>query len=202
MQGIYLILDAALMPDLIETMQVALQGGIRIFQYRDKSGCRAEILIALYELAQSHQAVLTVNDDASLAHLADGIHVGQDDLAATPLAVLRSRFPDKIIGVSAHTVEQAQAASEADYLGVGPLRETGSKVVERPALSLEGIAKIAHATTLPVCAIGGITASDIPQLLEQRIAMAAVIGYIAKAPDQYVAARTLIAAWNARVSAP
>ena len=84
LSGIYLILDGEMMPDVAATLDAALYGGIRLFQYREKRGCNAELLRTLYERTQAAEALLLVNDEIALASLVDGLHVGQDDLAATP----------------------------------------------------------------------------------------------------------------------
>lgn len=194
--GIYVILDAGTMPDLQVTQRFALQAGIRLFQYRDKRGCDAELLRALYHEAHAMDALLLVNDHVDLTPLADGIHVGQDDLAGTSIAALRARFPDKIIGVSANTPAHAKAAIGADYLGVGPFHATATKQIDRAALGIAGLHEMVNATSLPVCAIGGISVDDLMALRAAGCTMAATIGYLAHATDQLAAAHHLVEHWN------
>ena len=195
--GIYLILDGEIMRDLHTVLDAALRGGIRLFQYREKRGCDKAVLLSLYERTQAAGALLFVNDAVELAHLVDGIHVGQEDLQHHSLNQLRRQLPNKIIGVSAQNIIQARLAVEADYLGVGPMHATASKSTNRQPLGASGIAAVAQATTLPICAIGGITTEDLASLRTCNIAMAAVIGSIANATDPYEASLALCREWNA-----
>ncbi len=184
------------MPDLLATLDAALAGGIKLFQYRDKRGCDADLLRTLHRRTQHAHALLLVNDEPELAAIADGIHLGQEDLTRISLAQLRRQHPTTIIGVSAHTIEQVAACPQADYYGVGPLHPTNSKQVARAPLGIDGIASIARFSAKPVCAIGGITRSDLAPLRAQGVAMAAVIGSIAHASNQTAAARELVEGWE------
>jgi thiamine-phosphate pyrophosphorylase len=194
--GLYVILDAdAYGTTLLAAAEALFQVGVRIAQYRAKDGIDSVILRDLIGIAARYNALLIINDDLEAARMAGGLHVGQDDLAGRSLAELRNALPDKCIGVSCHTVEQARLANFADYIGVGPLRETASKIVARPPLGLLGIRKIAQSVSIPICAIGGCTLSDVPDLLSAGIAMMAVIGAIAKAPNPPQAAKQFITAF-------
>ena len=194
--GIYVILDGEAMGDLLGVVDGALRAGVRLFQYREKRGPDKELLLALHARIQAASGLLLVNDAVELAHLADGVHLGQEDLRQQSLPELRRRLVGKIIGLSAQTPAQAAAAGDVDYLGVGPFRATISKAATRAPLGIGGIVAVARATELPVCAIGGITREDLGELRAHEIAMAAVIGAIAKAEDPFGAARLLHEAWN------
>ena len=137
---------------------------------------------------------LIINDDAELAKKvgADGVHVGQSDLAAQEAR--RILGPQAIIGVTARTVEQARAAQAAgaDYLGSGAVFGTSSKSDARP-LSREELRAICAAVTIPVVAIGGIHAGNVLALCGCGQAGVAVIGGIFGQPDIRQAARELLA---------
>lgn len=197
LRGIYVVLDGELMGDLLGVVDGALRGGVRLFQYREKRGPDRELLLALHARTQAGGGLLLVNDAVELAHLADGVHLGQEDLRRVSLPELRRELAGKIIGLSAHTPAQAAAAADVDYLGVGPFRATTSKAITRAPLGIAGLIAVAGATDLPICAIGGITASDLGELCVRTIPMVAVIGAIARAEDPIRAARLLHESWNA-----
>jgi thiamine-phosphate pyrophosphorylase len=197
LQGVYVLLDGGAMRDLHSVLDAALRAGIRLFQYREKRGPDRDVLISLHQKTQVAGAVLLVNDAVELAHLADGVHLGQEDARRYILSDLRRSLPHGIIGLSAHTPDQARAAVCVDYLGVGPYKATTSKETDRSPLGIEGLRKIIHVTSLPICAIGGVKAADLAALRNAGVAMAAVIGAIAASSDTYAAATSLQEAWDA-----
>lgn len=160
----------------------ALKGGATCLQLREKdldgTTFQKEAL-ALKELTARYHVPLIINDDlqVTLAADADGIHVGQDDMEAGE--VRRRIGPDKILGVSVRTVEQALRAQEqgADYLGVGAVFPTSTKT-DAADVSLQTLKEISQAVEIPVVAIGGITAENAGQLRHSRIAGIAVISAI------------------------
>lgn len=126
-----------------------------------------------------------VNDrcDLALAVDADGVHLGQDDLPVSDARrILGSR---KIIGLSTHNPAQVSAAAEteADYIGFGPVFATSSKENPDPVVGLEGLRAVRSLTTLPIFAIGGITAERYPDVLKAGADGAAVISAILSAAD-------------------
>lgn len=138
---------------------------------------------------------LLINDrvDIALAAGADGVHLGQDDL---PLPEARALLgPDRILGATAHTVEEALRAQAegADYLGVGAMFPTGTKTNTIPT-SADTLKAICAAVSIPVVAIGGVTAQNLPTLAGTGIAGAAVVSAIFSQSDLTAAARTLRAA--------
>ena len=133
-----------------------------------------------------------VNDNVDIAVRmdADGVHVGQSDMEAGDVRALIG--PDKILGVSAQTVEQALLAEKrgADYLGVGAVFPTGSKD-DADDVSLETLKAICEAVSIPVVAIGGITLDNTPQLAGSGICGIAVISAIYGQKDIYEATVSL-----------
>lgn len=182
---------------LPQQVELALQGGATMVQFREKhlQGAEKEALAReLLALCRSYGVPLIINDDAELAKKvgADGVHVGQSDLAAQEAR--RMLGPQAIIGVTARTVEQARAAQAAgaDYLGSGAVFGTSSKSDARP-LSGEELRAICAAVTIPVVAIGGIHAGNVLALCGCGQAGVAVIGGIFGQPDIRQAARELLA---------
>jgi thiamine-phosphate pyrophosphorylase len=133
-----------------------------------------------------------VNDhvEVALAVDADGVHVGQKDPSAG--TIRRSLGLEKVLGVSTNNVEEARKAQEdgADYVSVGRLYETGSKVDTRPA-TLDTIGAIKAAVSVSVCAIGGINESNIDEVLATGADMVAVISAVCASDDPQHAAQRL-----------
>lgn len=167
---------------LIEQVEDALNGGATFVQLREKTLDRETFLQEAKEigvLCRARGVPFVVNDEVeiALASGADGVHVGQDDMEA---GNVRSRIgPEKILGVSAHSVEEALRAERAgaDYLGVGAAFPTGTKK-DAGAISKETIREICAAVSIPVIAIGGIGRSNILQLSGCGLSGAAVVSAI------------------------
>jgi thiamine-phosphate pyrophosphorylase len=165
-----------------------LAAGIKIIQYREKDKSAREKLgecRTLRALTREFGATFIVNDDVSLAQLvdADGVHVGQDDLPVKEVGALLG--PDKIIGLSTHSSEQFQAglASGADYLGVGPLYATQTKVNVCAPVGLDYLDYACAHATLPFVAIGGIKEHNLPEVLRHGAACVALVTEITGAAD-------------------
>lgn len=180
---------------LSDKVEQAIQGGVTIVQLREKHLEYESFLQQAQELkqvTQNYNIPLIINDrvDIALAMDADGVHVGQSDMDV--LLVRESLGADKILGVSAQTVEQAIAAEAAgaDYLGVGAMFPTNSKedAVEVTSETLKSICK---AVEIPVVAIGGITLNNLNVLKGTGIAGAAVISAVFAEPEICQAARLL-----------
>ena len=146
---------------LVDVVKESLDGGVTMIQLREKSldeGKFLEEAKELQALCRERHVPFIVNDNVDIAKAmdADGVHVGQDDMAA--LDARAKLGPDKLIGVSAHTVEEAlrAQAAGADYLGVGAAFVTGTKADASP-ISRETIRAITAAVNIPVVAIGGIS---------------------------------------------
>ena len=185
---------------MLEVARAALDGGVRVLQYRAKSGILAGGLYALRTMTRSRDALLIVNDDwrAAIAFDCDGVHLGPDDEHFGDIAPVRAAIGARLIGVSCGTVEEAHTAQTmgADYIGVGSVFPTVSKGDAGLPIGVGGLALVAAATPLPVAAIGGIDATNLPAVRATGVAMAAVISAIAEAPDRQAAAAELVALWG------
>lgn len=157
--------------DLIQVMEEAILGGVDIIQLRDKYSSKKEVLRKaklLKELAKKYDIPLIINDhiDVALAVDADGIHIGQDDL---PLEEARKIIgKNKIIGISTHEIEEAREAQKngADYIGVGPIFPTKSKVDVVDPVTTKYIEEVVKEITIPFVAIGGIKLHNVDQVLD------------------------------------
>ncbi len=162
--------------DLAEFASELIAGGISLLQYRNKSGNTRRMLDDARSLREL-KAKLIMDDRADLCLAAgfDGVHVGQDDL--TPAAV-RSIIGGKLIlGVSTHNPEQVRAAglTPADYIAVGPVFATGSKLNPDPVIGLEGLRRARSLTGKPLVAIGGITRQNCRSVIDAGADSVAVI---------------------------
>lgn len=180
-------------------LAAALRGGVDIVQLREKSLPRREIELAAQtfrRLCDNHSALFIVNDDPDLARAcdADGVHVGQDDLAAAEARALLG--PDAIIGLSTHSEKQIAAAATAsvDYISVGPIWETPTKQ-GRPAVGLELISHAASNAPHPFFAIGGIDSSNASAVIEAGARRLCVVRAIRDAENPAAAAEALRAAF-------
>lgn len=157
--------------DLIQVMEEAILGGVDIIQLRDKYSSKKEVLRKaklLKELTQKYDIPLIINDhiDVAVAVDADGIHIGQDDL---PLEEARKIIgKNKIIGISTHEIEEAREAQNngADYIGVGPIFPTKSKVDVVDPVTTKYIEEVVKEITIPFVAIGGIKLHNVDQVLD------------------------------------
>jgi len=180
---------------LDQAVEKALKGGTTFVQLREKELDEETFLEEarqLKELCRQYNVPFVINDnvDIALAMDADGVHVGQSDMEAGDV---RAKLgPDKIIGVSAQTVEQALLAQErgADYLGVGAVFATGSKD-DADDVSHETLQAICEAVDIPAVAIGGISKDNVGQLAGRGLAGIAVISAIFGQPDIEAAAADL-----------
>jgi thiamine-phosphate pyrophosphorylase len=182
----------------IELARAVLAAGVRIVQYRAKTGMSVEKLRALRALTRERDALLILNDDwrAAIEFDCDGVHLGPDDAGFDSVASVRAALPERLIGISCGTMGEARAAGDADYLGVGSIFATGSKDDAGAPIGLAGLQAIAACTTLPIAAVGGLTAATIPAVRRNGAAMAAVISAVAAAPEPQRAALDLIKAWQ------
>jgi thiamine-phosphate pyrophosphorylase len=182
--------------DLLAVAAAALEGGATVIQLRDKAATTRTLVeegLALRELTRQHGALLIVNDrvDVALAVDADGAHVGQDDL---PAALARRLLgPQRILGVSAGNLAEAEQAiaAGADYLGVGPIYPTRGKADAGPATGVALLREIAARYSTPLVAIGGINAANAAAVIEAGACGVAVITAVVNAEDVTGAARAL-----------
>jgi thiamine-phosphate pyrophosphorylase len=191
--------------DMLSVTSAALEGGATVIQLRDKTASTRTLVeegLALRALARERGALLIVNDrvDVALAVDADGAHVGQDDLPAS--IARRLLGPERILGVSAANIGEAEdaVASGADYLGVGPIFPSLGKPDAGPATGVALLTELARRYTLPLVAIGGITAENAAATLRAGACGVAVITAIVAADDIAAATRSLRAAIDAALA--
>ena len=172
---------------LYTQVEKALKGGATFMQLREKDLDEESFYqeaIELKELCRRYQVPFVINDNVEIAKKmdADGVHVGQSDMAATDVRKILGE--DKILGVSAQTVEQAVLAEQmgADYLGVGAVFPTGTKA-DAVEVDAETLKAICTAVNIPVIAIGGITAENLSELSGSGICGIAVVSAIFAAED-------------------
>lgn len=180
---------------LYSQVEKVLKGGATFIQLREKNLDEEHFLEEAKEiqkLCREYHVPFVINDNVEIAAAidADGVHVGQSDMEAGDV---RAKLgPDKIIGVSAQTVEQAIEAEKrgVDYLGVGAVFQTGSKddAIEVGKETLKAICK---AVSIPVIAIGGIGAHNVGELAESGICGIAVISALFAQPDIEAATKEL-----------
>ena len=190
---------------LYSQVEKALQGGATFIQLREKNLDQDHFMeeaLELKKLCAAYHVPFVINDNVEIAAKmdADGVHVGQSDMEAGDV---RAKLgPDKIIGVSAHSVEEALLAEKhgADYLGVGAMFPTGSKA-DVQELPYETLKDICAAVSIPVVAIGGISQENVAKLAGSGICGVAVISAIYAAKNIKSAAEELKAAAEAMLRA-
>ena len=194
---LYAVTSCGLNESLIPAVESALKGGATFIQLREKDLDKEAFLkeaLAVKALCRQFNVPFVINDNVEIARLADadGVHLGQDDM---PVEQARQILgANKIIGVSAHTVEQALQAQRggADYLGVGAVFNTSTKLDAEP-MSKETVKAICSAVSIPVVAIGGITRENLLQLSGCGLSGAAVVSALFSQPDIEQAAKELLA---------
>ncbi|MGO9790835.1 MAG: thiamine phosphate synthase [Solirubrobacteraceae bacterium] len=191
---LYLICDE--LPDV--RLRAALAGGVDLVQLRIKSGDDRRILATArrYRAACSeHGALLVINDRPDLAVRAgaDGVHVGQGDMAVARARELVG--PDRIIGLSASAPAELDGAnaSDADYIGVGPIHSTPTKP-EQAGVGIELVHYASAHARKPFFVIGGIDSGNIETVVAAGARGVAVVRALTEAPDPERAARQLRAA--------
>jgi len=186
---LYAILDAACFADgeaMLAAAAELIASGVTLLQYRNKYGNAREMLDQAREVQRrvGGRIKLIMNDRADLCLAAgfDGLHVGQDDLS--PEAARRIIGPERILGVSTHNPEQLAVAdlTSADYLAVGPVFATASKVNPDPVVGIEGVRRARALTRKPLVAIGGITRANGRSVLDAGADAVAVISDLIRDP--------------------
>lgn len=176
-----------------------LAGGARLLQLRLKGASSRALYdeaLAIRAATRAAGALFVVNDrpDVAAAVGADGVHLGQDDV---PVAVARAVLgPDRFVGVSTHDLDEARAAiaAGADYLGVGPVYDTTSKVGALPARGFDLVRAVRALTDRPLVAIGGIDATTAPAVRDAGADAIAMIGALARTAEPAAAVRAVLAA--------
>ncbi len=196
--SLYLVTDSGLSCGRSheEVVACAIRGGATIVQLREKDCCTRDMIEMarrLVAVCRSHKVPLIVNDriDVALAADADGVHVGQDDM---PVPLARKLIgPDRILGVTAHTVQEALKAIEegADYIGASPIFATATKADAGEPIGLEGLREICRACRVPVVGISGINGSNAQRVIRAGAAGVAVVSAVVSADNIERAARDL-----------
>jgi thiamine-phosphate pyrophosphorylase len=206
---VYLVTDGAMCArrGLEATVRAAAAGGVTAVQLRDPAASGRQLhhaACALVAALAGYPIPVLVNDrtDVALAAGAAGVHLGQSDLP--PLAARALAGPEFLIGWSITDVLQLQAlaqlpAGTVDYLGVGPVYPTATKLDAAPAMGVAGVRAVCSATRLPVVGIGGIDATNAAPVMAAGAAGVAVVSAICAAPDPAAAAAELRAAVGSAV---
>ncbi len=179
----------------VEQVERLAAGGATLIQLRDKSLSPLEffeLAKSAVEFARRRSIRIIINDraDIALATKADGVHLGQDDLA--PEAARRILGPDALIGYSTHNLQQARHALSLpiDYLAIGPIFATSTKKDTEPIVGLEGLRSVAAiASGLPIVAIGGIRLTNAPAVIAAGASSVAVISALLT-PNDSISERT------------
>ncbi|WP_434311649.1 thiamine phosphate synthase [Hominifimenecus sp. rT4P-3] len=194
---LYLVTDSSYHTEesFLWTIEEACKGGVTLVQLREKSGGRDYLTTAfrVKEITDRYQIPLIIDDrvDVALACGAAGVHVGQSDL---PVSYARQLMgPDKIVGATAKTVPQALEAYRqgADYLGVGAIYPTTTKVVTI-LTKVETLNEIADAVPIPLVAIGGLNEENLDILKGAKMNGIAVVSAIMKSKTPKEAATKLL----------
>ncbi len=211
--SLHLVTDERVdLESLVNVVDEAVGAGVGVVQVRRKDDpARAQIdLVQRLSLAIAGRAALLVNDRLDVALAArdagatvDGVHLGQDDVP--PTTARRVLGSDALIGWTADTAEHlvalaAMPLGTVDYLGVGVVRVTGSKPDHPAVLGIDGIGRIATATSLPCVAIGGVVADDVAHLRHVGVAGVAVVSAILDAAEPAVATQALLGRPGAEIA--
>jgi thiamine-phosphate pyrophosphorylase len=174
----------------LEQVDRLIAGGARLIQLREKYAVPNdfyEAAVPCIAFARARGVRIIINDraDIALAAGADGVHLGQGDMP--PNAARDLLGGDAIIGYSTHSLEQAKAAAAmpVDYIAIGPIFTTSTKEDPDPVIGLQGLRAVkASSGSIPIVAIGGITASTIDQVMAAGADSAAVINDLLRDPDR------------------
>lgn len=187
--SIYLVTDRELMstPSLEDAVEQAIEGGCTLVQLREKdldSLSFYNLALSIKDITAKYKVPLIINDriDIALAIDAHGVHIGQSDI---PAEIARKLIgPNKILGVSASSVEEAIKAFKdgADYLGVGAMFATGTKT-DANIVSMEELRAIRDKVSIPIVVIGGINKTTIPDFDTINIDGVSVVSAIIAEPN-------------------
>jgi len=190
--------------EFLDHIEKAIRGGVDVVQFRDKKMSDEKFLAtaqALKKITDRYGVPLVINDRVNIAQqiLASGVHVGQSDTLGTYTSCMG------IVGFSIDLEEQvASIPVGVDYLGVGPIFPTKTKLDAAPCIGLDGLRKIRVKTKLPIIAIGGIKEENIPEVIKSGADGVAVIGELmdAKNPEEYARylKKILVEAYTCRMS--
>lgn len=179
-----------------EIVSAMIRGGVKVIQYREKDKSmleKYEECRILRQLTAAEGVIFIVNDhiDIALAVGADGVHIGQDDLP--PEVVRKLIGSEMLMGISTHSPEQAKAAVEAgaDYIGVGPIYSTQTKVNVCAPVGLEYLEYALKNVTIPLVAIGGIKRHNLHKVLEYGVKCVCMVTEVVGAEDPAACVREI-----------
>ena len=199
--SLYLVTDKSDdVEKFLNTIEEAIKGGVSVVQIREKTAETLDfynLALKVKEITTKYDVPLIINDrvDVALAIDADGVHVGQSDM---PCDVTRRLIgEDKILGVSAATVDEAKKAEKdgADYIGTGAVFPTATKD-DAPSITKEGLKEVVDSISIPVVAIGGINLENASQLKDTGIAGISVVSAIMSAENPKKASQELLDIFN------
>jgi thiamine-phosphate pyrophosphorylase len=199
--SLYLVTDKSDdVEKFLKTIEEAINGGVTVVQIREKTADTLDfynLALKVKEITSRYNVPLIINDrvDVALAIDADGIHVGQSDM---PCDVTRKLVgPDKIVGVSAATIEEAKKAEKdgADYIGTGAVFPTQTKD-DAPKVTKKELKDIVDSINIPVVAIGGITLDNAHELLDTGIAGLSVVSAIMSSDNPKKSSKKLLEIFN------
>lgn len=180
-------------------LERSFDGGCRWVVIREKdldSDERMKLVETILKLAEPYNAKILVNADMKAAEIAHGVHLPQGQSCTHARATLG---PDKIIGVSAHSIGEAGAAASAgaDYATISPMFPTQSKPGYGPPLYLDGLKRVVGNVTIPLVALGGVTAATALSCRRAGASGVAVLGTIMRASDPAIAVYDILNQWYA-----
>ena len=199
--SLYLVTDKSDdVEKFLKTIEEAIQGGVSVVQIREKPADTLDfynLALKVKEITPRYNVPLIINDrvDVALAIDADGVHVGQSDM---PCDVTRKLVgDDKIVGVSAATIEEAQKAERdgADYIGTGAVFPTSTKD-DAPSITKKELKEVVDSIDIPVVAIGGITLDNASELTDTGIAGLSVVSAIMSSDNPKESSKKLLKIFN------
>lgn len=199
--SLYLVTDKSDdVEKFLNTIEEAIKGGVTVVQIREKTAETLDfynLALKVKEITTKYNVPLIINDrvDVALAIDADGVHVGQSDM---PCDVTRRLIgEDKILGVSAATIEEAQKAQKdgADYIGAGAVFPTATKD-DAPKITKKDLKEVVDSIDIPVVAIGGINHDNASELIDTGIAGLSVVSAIMSSDDPKKSSEELLKIFN------
>lgn len=199
--SLYLVTDKSDdVEKFLKTIEEGIKGGVSVVQIREKTADTLDfynLALQVKEITTKYNVPLIINDrvDVALAIDADGVHVGQSDM---PCDVTRKLVgPDKIVGVSAATIDEAQKAEKdgADYIGTGAVFPTATKD-DAPSITKDDLKEVVDSINIPVVAIGGITLENANELKDTGIAGLSVVSAIMSSDNPKESSEKLLNIFN------
>lgn len=199
--SLYLVTDKSDdVEKFLKTIEEAIKGGVSVVQIREKTADTLDfynLALKVKKITTKYNVPLIINDrvDVALAIDADGVHVGQSDM---PCDVTRKLVgPNKIVGVSAATIDEAKKAEKdgADYIGTGAVFPTSTKD-DAPKITKKELKEVVDSINIPVVAIGGITIDNASELIDTGIAGLSVVSAIMSSNDPKKSSEKLLNIFN------